>query len=151
MPALRGGGEYGEEWHQAGARINKANAIDDHISAAQYLMDAGLARRSLLVAETNSAGGPVVAAAIIRKPDLFGGAAILAFPLLDLLNYENYTHAGRWRSELGSVKNADEFASLLSYSTVHNVISGTCYPPVPPGALDEITPPMHASENAQRR
>lgn len=81
----------------------------------------------------------------MRRPDLFG-AAILAFPLLDLLNYENYTHAARWRSELGSVKTADEFASLLSYSPVHNVKAGTCYPPVllAPGALDEITPPMHA-------
>lgn len=145
LPALRGGGEYGEEWHQAGARTNKTNAIDDYIAAAQSLVEAGLARPSRLVAETNSAGGPVVGAAIVRRPDLFG-AAILAFPLLDLLGYENYTHAGRWRSELGSVENADEFASLLSYSPVHNVVPGACYPPVllAPGALDEITPPMHA-------
>ena len=145
LPALRGGGEYGERWHQAGARTNKSNAIADYIAAAQALVDQDLARPPLLIAETNSAGGPVVGAALLRRPDLFG-AAIFAFPLLDLLAYENYTHAARWRSELGSVEDPDEFASLLSYSPVHNVSPGTCYPPVlvAPGALDEITPPVHA-------
>lgn len=108
-------------------------------------MDQDLARPSSLIAETNSAGGPVVGAELLRRPDLFG-VAIFAFPLLDLLAYENYTHAARWRSELGSVEDPDEFASLLSYSPVHNVRPGTCYPPVlvAPGALDEITPPVHA-------
>jgi prolyl oligopeptidase len=145
LPALRGGGEFGEEWHRAGAVTGKTASIDDFIAAAEWLIDAGIARQSLLVAETNSAGGPVVGASIVRRPDLFG-AAILSFPLLDMLAYENYTHAGRWRSELGSVQNPEESAALASYSPPHNVTPGTCYPPVllAPGALDEVTPPMHA-------
>lgn len=145
LPALRGGGEYGESWRRAGAATRKSAAVDDYITAAEWLVDAGLVRPSLLVAETNSAGGPVVGASILRRPDLFG-AAILGFPLLDMLGYENYTHAGRWRSELGSVRNPEEFAALVSYSPPHNVAPETCYPPVllTPGARDEITPPMHA-------
>lgn len=145
LPALRGGGEYGESWHRDGVKTRKTNAIEDYIAAAEALVDVGLVRPELLVAETNSAGGPVVGAAMLRRPDLFG-AAILAFPLLDMLAYENYTHAVRWRSELGSVENREEFVALKSYSPVHNVEPDTCYPPVllAPGALDEITPPIHA-------
>lgn len=145
LPALRGGGEYGETWHQAGVRTNRHNAIADYLAAARWLVEQGLVAPHMLVAETNSAGGPVVAAATLNHPQWFG-ATILSFPLLDLLGYERYTYGGRWRSELGTVEDREEFLALLADSPVHNVRDHVCYPPtmVAPGALDEITPPVHA-------
>ena len=145
LPALRGGGERGEEWHRAGTGRLRQNAVDDYIAAAEWLIDRGMARPDRLIAETQSAGASLVGAALIQRPDLFG-AGILAFPLLDLMNYERYTRGARWRSELGTVEDAGDRRALLAYSPVQNVDPERCYPPmlVLPGEKDEVTPPMHA-------
>lgn len=145
LPALRGGGEYGESWHEAGIRHSRQNAIDDYIASAEWLVQQGMATPERLVAETNSAGGSLVAAAVNQRPDLFG-AMILGFPVLDMLRYDEFTGAARWRSEFGSPADSADFATLLAYSPVHNLERGTCYPPtmVTPGSRDETTPPLHA-------
>lgn len=144
LPALRGGGELGEEWHRAGVGVDRQNGIDDFIAAAEWLIGEGLASPESLVAETQSAGASLVGAALIQRPDLFA-AGIFAFPLLDLMRYERYTSGTRWRGELGSVENPAERKALLAYSPVHNVQPDVCYPPIMilPGEKDETTPPMH--------
>ncbi len=144
LPALRGGGEFGEEWHRAGVGVHRQNGVDDFIAAAEWLIAEGIASPRTLAAETQSAGAALVGAAVLQRPDLFG-AAIFGFPLLDLMRYESYTGGARWRGELGSVENAEERAALLSYSPVHNVDPTACYPPmlILPGEKDETTPPMH--------
>jgi prolyl oligopeptidase len=144
LPALRGGGEFGEEWHRAGVGVHRQNGVDDFIAAAEWLIAQGLASPETLVAETQSAGASLVGAAVMQRPDLFG-AGIFGFPLLDLLRYEHYTSGARWRSELGSVENPEERKALLAYSPVHNVRPDVCYPPmlILPGENDETTPPMH--------
>ncbi len=144
LPALRGGGEYGERWHQDGIGRNRQNAIDDYLAAARWLIDEGLASPRTLVAETNSAGASLVATALVQRPKLFG-AGVIAFPLLDLLEYENSPHGPRWRSELGTVADPVDFESLRASSPVHNVTPG-CYPPILllPGEKDDTTPASHA-------
>lgn len=145
LPALRGGGEFGEAWHQAGVGVHRQNGIDDFIAAAEWLVAQGLADPKRLVAETQSAGAALVGAAILQRPDLFG-AGVFGFPLLDLMNYERFTSGARWRGELGSVADPEQRAALLAYSPVHNVRGAGCYPPmlILPGERDETTPPMHA-------
>lgn len=145
LPNIRGGGEYGEEWHRAGSRLEKQNTIDDYVAAAEWLIASGWTSPELLVANGSSAGGAVVGAALVQRPDLFG-AAVLDYPVLDMLRYDRFTAAHRWRSEYGSIEDPAEFRALLGYSPVHNVEPGVCYPPtlVAPGERDEVTPPLHA-------
>jgi prolyl oligopeptidase len=145
LPALRGGGEFGQAWADAGIRRNRQHAVDDFLAAAEWLVARGLAPADGLIAETNSAGASVVGAAIVQRPQLFR-AALLGFPLLDLLRYEAFTGGAAWRSQLGTVEDPADLAALRRYSPVHNVRPGLCYPAVlaAPGELDETTPPFHA-------
>lgn len=145
LPNTRGGAEYGETWHRAGMRRNKQTAIDDYVAAADWLVREGITTPDLMVANTSSAGGAVGGAAFVQRPDLFG-AAILDYPVLDMLRYDQFTVAGAWRSEYGTSADPDDFRALLAYSPAHNVEAGTCYPATlaAPGELDEVTPPLHA-------
>jgi prolyl oligopeptidase len=145
IPNTRGGGEYGAEWHRAGSRLQKQNAIDDYLAAAEWLIANRWTSPDLLVANGSSAGGAVVGAALVQRPELFG-AVVLDYPVLDMLRYDRFTVAGQWRSEYGTASDPDELRALLAYSPVHNVKAGTCYPPtlVAPGERDETTPPFHA-------
>jgi prolyl oligopeptidase len=145
LPNIRGGGEYGEAWHRAGSLGQKPVAVDDYVAAAEWLVGNGYTTRELLVANGSSAGGPVVAAALLRRPELFG-AVVLDFPALDMLRYDRFTGAASWRYEYGSAEDPEGFAVLRSYSPVHNVRAGTCYPAtlVTPGERDETTPSFHA-------
>jgi prolyl oligopeptidase len=145
VPNTRGGGEYGAEWHRAGSRLQKQNAIDDYLAAAQWLIAKGWTSPDMLVANGSSAGGAVVGASLVQRPDLFG-AVVLDYPALDLLRYDQFTVAAGWRSEYGTARDPAEFRALLAYSPVHNVKTGVCYPPtlVAPGERDDITPPFHA-------
>lgn len=145
LPNLRGGGEYGEEWHQAGILRNRQNSIDDYVAAAQALIESGLTSVDRLVAYGQSAGGPVVGAAITQQPLLFA-AVILEYPALDMVRYDRFTGGIRWQSEFGSTEDADDFRALLDYSPYHNLEKGACYPAtmILPGSRDEVIVPMHA-------
>lgn len=126
---LRGGGEYGEEWHQAGTKLQKQNVFDDFIAAAEYLIDKGYTQSSRLAIQGGSNGGLLVGAAITQRPDLFG-AALPAVGVLDMLRYHTASaNARAWSVDYGLSENKDEFEAQLAYSPVHNVKVGTCYPP----------------------
>ena len=145
LPGIRGGGEYGESWHQAGIRRNKQNAIDDYIYAARWLIDNRYTSASRLVANGGSASGALAASAVIQRPDLFG-ASVIDIPALDMLRYDQFTstrHA--WTEEMGSIADADDFKALLGYSPYHNIKTGVCYPPILTmvGEGDDLAPPVH--------
>lgn len=144
LPGIRGGGEYGEEWHKAGIGTNRQNAIDDYIAAAEWLIGRGYTSPGKMVANGGSASGMVAAAAVVQQPELFG-AAIIDIPALDMLRYHKFTAAGFWIPEFGSVDEPDEFKALYSYSPYHNIQKGRCYPPtlVTVGEEDQTAVPMH--------
>ncbi len=145
MPNIRGGGEYGEEWHRAGIRRNKQQSIDDYLAAADWLIANGYTSKNLLVANGGSASGPLVGAAITQRPDLFA-ASVIDFPALDMLRLEAFTGGRGWRSDFGTVEDKQDFHALHAYSPYHAVREGTCYPAtiISPGERDESTVPMHA-------
>jgi prolyl oligopeptidase len=145
LPNTRGGGEYGESWHTAGSGTRKQTAIDDYVAAAEWLVREGVTTSSLLTANGSSAGGAVAGAAVVQRPDLFG-AAVIDYPVLDMLRYHLFTGAPGWRSEYGTAEDPDEFRALRAWSPVHTVREGACHPAtlVAPGERDEITPPHHA-------
>jgi prolyl oligopeptidase len=126
---LRGGGEYGEAWHEAGTRTHKQNVFDDFIAAAEYLIREGYTRPQRLAIHGRSNGGLLVGATLTQRPDLFG-AALPAVGVLDMLRYQTASaNARQWSSDYGLSEDADEFKALYAYSPYHNVKAGTCYPP----------------------
>jgi prolyl oligopeptidase len=146
LPGIRGGGEYGESWHQAGIGRNKQNAIDDYTYAARWLIENRYTSASRMVANGGSASGALAASAVLQRPDLFG-AGVIDIPALDMLRYDQLTptrHA--WTGEMGSISDAEDFKALLAYSPYHNVKPETCYPPflTMAGEGDETAPPPHS-------
>ena len=141
---IRGGGEYGEDWHQAGIRQNKQTGIDDFIAAAEWLIDNGYTSPSKVVANGGSASGVLPGAAMIQRPDLFA-ASVINFPTLDKLRYDRFGSAKSWASEFGLSEDPKDFEALHAYSPYHNLEKGTCYPAtwVQVGENDETTTPMH--------
>ncbi|HXH63663.1 MAG TPA: prolyl oligopeptidase family serine peptidase, partial [Gemmatimonadales bacterium] len=127
MPALRGGGEYGEEWHQAGMREHKQNVFDDFIAAAEHLIDSGVTTPARLAIGGGSNGGLLVGAVLTQRPELFG-AAVPAVGVMDMLRYHRFTIGGAWVPEYGSADDADAFRWLMAYSPLHNIRAGTAYP-----------------------
>ena len=126
---LRGGGEYGENWHRAGMLERKQNVFDDFIAAAQHLTAEGYTKPERLAIEGGSNGGLLVAAVTVQRPDLFG-AVICRVPVADMLRYHLFTVGRFWIPEYGSAEDPDQFKVLLAYSPYHNVRAGTRYPPV---------------------
>lgn len=125
---LRGGGEYGEEWHNAGSRRHKRNTFDDFIAAAEWLIESGYTSPERLAIAGFSNGGLLTAASMILRPDLFG-AVIVGVGVLDMLRFPLFTIGWGWVADYGSPDDPEEFEVLYSYSPYHNLKPGTEYPP----------------------
>ncbi len=150
-PNLRGGGEFGEEWHEAGMRENKQNTFNDFISAAEYLIEEGVTRSGKIAIRGGSNGGLLIGASITQRPDLFK-AAICNVPLLDMYRYHKFLMAHRWTHEYGNPDNKKEFAWLKDYSPYHHVDDNKKYPDIllTAGINDSRVHPMHAWKMAAK-
>jgi prolyl oligopeptidase len=143
---LRGGAEYGEEWHQAGMLGNKQNVFDDFIGAAEHLIASGYTRPQRIGILGGSNGGLLVSACMLQRPDLFG-AVVAAVPVTDMLRYHKFTVGRYWVPEYGNAEeNPNHFAFLYKYSPLHNVVEGKDYPPtlVTTADTDDRVVPGHS-------
>lgn len=127
LPNLRGGGEYGRTWHEAGMLEKKQNVFDDFIAAGEYLIAQKYTSPSKLAIEGGSNGGLLTAACLVQRPELFG-AAIVRVPVADMLRYHRFTVGRYWVSEYGSADDPAQFPFLYKYSPLHNVKDGVKYP-----------------------
>ena len=148
---IRGGSEFGEQWHQDGKRQKRQNAFDDFIAAAEWLVRAGYTRPARLAIAGASNGGLLVGAALTQRPNLFC-AAICVGPLLDMLRYHSARFADNWIDEYGSAENAQDFPYLYAYSPYQHVRNGVRYPSVllVSGDADTRCDPMHARKMTAR-
>jgi prolyl oligopeptidase len=124
---LRGGGEYGEDWHRAGTKLKKQNVFDDFIGAAEYLVKEGYTKPEKLAIQGGSNGGLLVGAVMCQRPELFA-AALPAVGVMDMLRFQKFTAGRFWVDDYGSSDNKDEFEALYKYSPYHNLKPGTKYP-----------------------
>ncbi|MCG8451289.1 MAG: prolyl oligopeptidase family serine peptidase [Pirellulales bacterium] len=145
VPNLRGGGEYGEPWHQAGKKLNKQNVFDDFIAAAEWLIAEGYTSTEKLAVKGGSNGGLLVGAVMTQRPDLFG-ACLPAVGVMDMLRYQNFTAGHFWRDEFGTVDDPEEFKAIYAYSPYHNIRAGQSYPAtmVTTADTDDRVVPMHS-------
>jgi len=144
-PALRGGGEYGREWHLAGTKSRKQNVFDDFIAAAEHLVKEKYTQPKKIAISGGSNGGLLVAAVMLQRPELFGAAAP-AVGVLDMLRFHKFTIGWGWQSDYGSPDNPEDFKAIYAYSPYHNVKSGVAYPPtiVTTADHDDRVVPAHS-------
>jgi prolyl oligopeptidase len=142
---LRGGGEYGKPWHEAGMKLNKQNVFDDFIAAAEWLIENGYTRTPKLAIGGRSNGGLLIGACLTQRPDLFG-ACLPVVGVLDMLRFPEFTIGWAWTSDYGSPEDPEEFKALLAYSPYHNLKPGTSYPPtlIATGDHDDRVFPAHS-------
>jgi prolyl oligopeptidase len=151
IPNLRGGGEYGEDWHKAGMLLEKQNVFDDFEAAAEYLIQQGWTSRDHLAIWGGSNGGLLVGAAVTQRPELFK-AAICGVPLLDMLRYQLFGSGKTWVPEYGSADDPEQFEALWAYSPYRVAIDAgkRAYPAVlfDSSDHDDRVDPMHARKLA---
>ena len=148
---LRGGAEFGEDWHRAGMLANKQNVFDDFIGAAEFLIAQKYTAKEHLGIEGRSNGGLLTGAAFTQRPDLFK-AVLCGVPLLDMLRYQNFQIARLWIPEYGSSQNPEQFKWLYAYSPYHHIKPGTLYPAILiyASAGDTRVDPLHARKMVAR-
>ena len=150
IPNLRGGGEYGREWHLAGTKQDKQNVFDDFIAAAEWLIAEGYTSAGRIAIQGGSNGGLLVGATLNQRPDLFG-AALPAVGVLDMLRYHlPSANARNWSTDYGLSENEEEFRAQHAYSPLHNVRDSECYPPtlVTTADHDDRVVPWHSFKYA---
>jgi prolyl oligopeptidase len=151
LPNLRGGSEFGREWHEAARRRKRQVAFDDFIAAAEWLCGQGITQPDRLAIFGGSNSGLLVAAAMTQRPDLFRAVLSIA-PILDMIRYERFGDARKWREEYGTIENADDFHALYAYSPYHHVSEDVNYPSTlfVSGDKDTQCDPAHVRKTAAR-
>lgn len=149
IPNLRGGGEFGEDWHRAGMGVQKQNVFDDYLAAARWLIDNKWTSPAKLAIQGGSNGGLLVGAAVTQAPELFR-AVICAVPLLDMVRYHLFGSGKTWIPEYGSAEDPEQFKTLYAYSPYHRLVEGTRYPALLMLSADhdDRVDPMHARKFA---
>jgi prolyl oligopeptidase len=151
LPNIRGGGEFGAEWHVAAQRHNRQTAFDDFLSASQSLTDKGVAAPDKIAIFGGSNSGLLVGAAMTQAPSLFRAVVCIA-PLLDMVRYHLFNGAAKWKEEFGTAESPDDFAALWRYSPYHRILDNVSYPAVMmiSGDADQKCHPLHARKMIAR-
>jgi prolyl oligopeptidase len=151
LPHIRGGGEFGRAWHEAARARSRQIAFDDFLSAGEWLCNSGITNPERLAIFGGSNSGLLVGVAMTQRPDLFRAVLCIA-PLLDMVRYEHFDQAIKWRKEYGTVSNEEDFYCLLSYSPYHHIQDHVNYPAVlfVSGDKDDRCNPAHVRKMAAR-